>query len=81
MFDLGRSSEDLIVSDKDMDKDERRRELGRVRSARFYRRNQEMLQKKAYFRCLQKGLIKIVRPSTALKYGLVRSEGQELKVF
>ena len=52
------------------DKDERRRALGRERSARFYAKHQPALQKKAYLRCLEKGLIRTVRPSTALKYGL-----------
>ena len=49
---------------------ERRKALGRERSRKFYSRNQEALQRKAYFRCLEKGLIRTVRPSTALKYGL-----------
>ncbi len=50
--------------------EERRKALGRERSRKFYNRNQEALQRKAYFRCLEKGLIRTVRPSTALKYGI-----------
>ena len=49
---------------------ERRRALGRERSARFYAKHQPALQRKAYLRCLEKGLIKCARPGTALKYGL-----------
>ena len=64
------------------EKQERRRELGRLRSAKFYQRNQFALQKKAYLYCLEKGIIKLVRPRTALKYGLMpRSENQEIEVF
>ena len=50
--------------------DDRRKALGRNRSRQFYSRNREALQRKAYFRCLEKGLISKVRPSTALKYGI-----------
>ena len=53
---------------------ERRRALGRERSARFYAKHQPALQRKAYLRCLEKGLIKCARPGTALKYGLPCSE-------
>ena len=57
--------------------DDRRKALGRDRSRRFYSRNREALQRKAYFRCLEKGLIRTVRPSTALKYGIGREPRAE----
>ena len=58
--------------------DDRRKALGRDRSRRFYSRNREALQRKAYFRCLEKGLISKVRPSTALKYGIGASAAASL---
>ena len=61
--------------------EERRKALGREISRKFYSRYQEALQRKAYFRCLEKGMIRTIRPSTALKYGIQQARQVETLEF